>query len=519
MKTQATEVDALRIGWASRDVSTDAPVHIPGQFHIRVSQGVLDPITATALVIENAGEALIFVSADFVIINPEIVVRVRARVTELNPAIPAERIIIGVTHTHEGASQGAGAIAGMSSPDEVSHEGIEIAPESEYGDFLVEQIAAIVVEAYTRRTAGGIAYGYGFAVVGHSRREVYFDDTSKRLGVAARPGMSVDGHARMYGSTADGKFSHYEAGCDPFINLLYTFDPSGHLTGAIVNVPCPSQCSEQMQQLSADYWNDVRLALRARHGDIFILPQCAAAGDLAPRIQHYYAAQKRRFALKYGDTPEGRGLDIWQRRDIAERIAVAFDEVLGWARKDIRTTLPIQHGVEKIALSRRYITDEEAETQRQVLVELNAVPFKTDGTPQERLQHDSTLVARRNRCAHILKRFQQQKTEPTCPVELQVARLGNIAFATNPFEIYMDYMHRIQARSPFEQTFVIQLVGNPHAVSGYVATERGEWGRGYSASLYCNQVSSKGGQELVENTLLRLSRFADEIPVGDARSN
>jgi len=27
----------------------------------------------------------------------------------------------------------------------------------------------------------------------------------------------------MYGNTNDEQFSHYEAGADPFINLLYTF--------------------------------------------------------------------------------------------------------------------------------------------------------------------------------------------------------------------------------------------------------------------------------------------------------
>ena len=89
MNAQAAE--PLAIGWASRDVSTDAPVPIPGQFHIRVSQGVRDPITATALVIENGADALIFVSADFVSIQPHLVNRVRARVA-------AQMMLAGSAH-------------------------------------------------------------------------------------------------------------------------------------------------------------------------------------------------------------------------------------------------------------------------------------------------------------------------------------------------------------------------------------------------------------------------------------
>jgi hypothetical protein len=90
-------------------------------------------------------------------------------------------------------------------------------------------------------------------------------------------------------------------------------------------------------------------------------------------------------------------------------------------------------------------------------------------------------------------------------MELHVLRLGNVAFASNQFELYMDYMHRIQARAPFEQTFIVQLAGTPGPEGGsYLATERGADGKGYSASMYCNVVSPQGGQELVEETVKRL---------------
>ena len=46
----------IKIGWASRDVSTCKPVNMSGQFHMRIIRGVLDPITVTALVVENSGD-------------------------------------------------------------------------------------------------------------------------------------------------------------------------------------------------------------------------------------------------------------------------------------------------------------------------------------------------------------------------------------------------------------------------------------------------------------------------------
>jgi hypothetical protein len=246
------------------------------------------------------------------------------------------------------------------------------------------------------------------------------------------------------------------------------------------------------------------VALRRNHGDIFLLPQCAAAGDLAPRLLHYRKAQERRFRLKYGgDTP----CDMNERRDIAERIAVAFDEALAWASQDIQTGLPLEHTVKTVQLERRWITDDEAAQEEQHLKELSTVEFAQDGSPAERLKHDSELIARRNRCKRVLRRYALQQTEPRFPMELHVLRIGDVAFATNSFELYIDYMHRIQARSPFAQTFVVQLVGNPDDHGGYLCTERGAWGKGYSASLYCNQVSPKGGQELVEETLSLLNEM------------
>jgi hypothetical protein len=299
-------MNELRIGWASREVSTDKPIDIPGQFHIRVSQGVIDPLTVTALVVDNGSDLAVFLSADLVWISPYLVEEVRGKVATLIPDFPVDKILMNCTHTHAGASYYTSS-SGMSTPSEVPHNGIEIASSDEYRDFLSTQAAEAVAEAFHRRTAGGITYGYGYAVVGHSRRVVYFDDLSKRPGVAGRPGMIVAGHAAMYGNTDDGHFSHYEAGADHIVNLLYTFDQNNQLTGALVNVPCPSQNSESEWRLSADYWHDVRVALRQKYGNLFLLPQCAAAGDLAPRILHYKKAQERRFRLKYGPDSPGRG--------------------------------------------------------------------------------------------------------------------------------------------------------------------------------------------------------------------
>ena len=93
-------MNELKIGWASRDVSTDKPINIPGQFHMRVSQGILDPVTVTALVVDNGADLVVFLSADLVVIRSGLLDEVRAAVAARNPAIPVDKILMNATHAH-----------------------------------------------------------------------------------------------------------------------------------------------------------------------------------------------------------------------------------------------------------------------------------------------------------------------------------------------------------------------------------------------------------------------------------
>ena len=493
-------MSTVKIGWASRDISSDKPVIISGQAYQRVSKGIHDPITTTALVIDD-GDVAIMVSCDMVSVTGPQLDMVRDKVAKKNPEIPVMNIFIGATHTHAGTPRTPDAnlfktIDGL----EECPVTIEIASSDEYIDFMTSAVADEICEAWDKRAESGVAYGYGYAVVAHSRRVCYFDDLSKRGNVDVTNTFGVNGHAAMYGNTNDDMYSHYEAGADHFINILYTFDKEGKLTGAIINVPCPSQNSEHSEYLSASYWYEVRQLIRAKYGDIFVLPQCACAGDLAPRILHYKKAQERRFALKFGG--EETISEEFARKDIAERIAAAFDEVYSWAKKDIRTTMPVVHKVETVELERDSIPEDVYEYCVNGLELARKKPFVATDDHAADFKYNTTLLSDRNRFLAVIKDYNEQKeNKKTRPVEVHVIKVGDIAFATNPFELYMDYQHRIQARSPFEQVFMVQLCAQPVAYAGnacYLCTERGKEGKGYSAIPFSCKFSPNGGQQYVE---------------------
>lgn len=503
-------MNTVKIGWSRRELSTLEPILIPGQMYMRISEGIHDPLYATALCVDGGEgqDKVIFCTCDVVVLRGGIIELTRQKVTALRPEIPTDAIIMAATHTHAGGQ--------VQNTPEKAPDGRDIYPGAKYREFFTDQCAAAIVEAWDTRREGGIGYGYGYAVVAHSRRTIYLEDQGKANPMAVAP----NGYGVMYGKTNKDDFSHFEAGADHFLNLMFTFDANHKLTGIVVNVPCPSQLSEHFTKLSADFWNEVREMVAEEYGpDVYVLPQCAAAGDLSPRILHYNQAQSRRFRLKYGveadpykynaKTPESYNKIMCERRDIAERILEGIRDVYSWASKDIQSEVTVRHECRQLQLARRMITDtEKQECEDNIEKMRTAIPDPDNCTPEEYRVAASRYASIKNRNSRAIERYENQKEEPTVETAIHVVQIGDIAFATNRFELFMDFMHRMQARSPFIQTFIVQLAG----VEGgsYLATKRGAENKGYSASLFCNQVSYEGGQQIVENTLEILNEMKNK---------
>jgi hypothetical protein len=199
-----------------------------------------------------------------------------------------------------------------------------------------------------------------------------------------------------------------------------------------------------------------------------------------------------------------------ERKDIAERILLAVKDIYSWAQKEILTEPVLLHKMEQIPIHKRMVTDEEAQACRDKLKELEGlVPDQAAMTGEEYRKAMSRYNSVKNRQTAALERYETQGQEdPMLHTVVHAVQVGEIAFASNRFEMYQDYMHRIQARSPFMQTFVVQLASFEGGT--YLPTERGVKNKGYSASIACNVVGFEGGQELVEGTLRMLNELKEQ---------
>jgi hypothetical protein len=423
---------------------------VNGQMHRRIAHTAMDPLLVTALAIEGGDPAdcAIIISCDISGVPEALQAAVRALVAQRVPAVPGEKVFLNATHTHTSMVLQEGSY---------QHPGGDVMTPGECAAWVADEAAEAAVEAWEKRSPHAIASAFEHAVVGHNRRAVY-----------------ADGTAQMYGRTDRKDFAWIEGYEDHSLDLLFTWDASGRVTGVVVDIPCPSQVDENLEVLSADFWHDIRVALRARLGEgLQVLPLCGAAGDISPHFLIY--------GREEGEMRGRRGLT--ERQEIAARVAAAVERALAHTRPASGDT-PFAHLVRRVELSPRAITRKERDW-----AEAELARAQRDGS-------DDSWWLRRLHA--VVESFDGMRAAAPAPVEIHVLRIGDAALATNPFELFLDYGLRIKAQSPAAQTLVVQLAAGGGA---YLPTERAVQGGGYGAAPAVASVGPQGGQELVEATL------------------
>jgi len=303
-----------------------------------------------------------------------------------------------------------------------------------------------------------VGWGLGHAVVAQNRRSIY-----------------ADGRAQMYGPTNRPDFVAIEGPEDQGVEVLFFWDADGALVGTAVNVACPSQEVEGDSQVDADFWHEVRESLRGKHGkDLFVLAWTGAAGDQSPHLMYRKEAEERMRRLR----------KLTRLEELARRVVSAWEEALEGASQEQASDAVLVHKVENVGLPVRPVTDAEAEETRRTIETLSREPRNQRMVEWHR---------------DVIERHEAQKNGKVPPyvAEVHVIRLGDVAIATNPFELFTQYGIQMKAKSRALQTFVIQLAGH----GTYVPTPPAVRGGGYSAIAASNVVGPEGGQALVDRTV------------------
>ena len=485
----------IKIGWGRENVTPTGPCMVAGQMSNRLALQILDQLYTTALALEADQTKVIMISLDAVAFRQKLMEAIREKFATVT-GLKDVQIFGSVTHTHTAPQYGTvipkeeWIMSEKFSCECPGNRGVDVeeirkkhpdfVDSEQYFDYLVEKITAAAVSAWNARANGKIAYGMGTAVVGECRRLVMKD----------KGGI-------MYALEDDPEMLHAEGHVDHALNVLATYSMTGELTGLVLNVACPSQVSEALKIVSADYWNEVRAEVGARWGkDIYILPQCGAAGDQSPHKILTRKADERMMMLrgqqkdhvagwKWGERVYDLEYGLARRREIARRIAVALEDVLPVIAPTAESEPVFKASAQVIDLPARKITGEEAANAQK----------DADFLIERMKQTGSEFYGSINWNLGVVKRYKNPLD--TVPMELNVVRIGDVAFSTNSYELYLDYGDRIKGRSNAVQTFLMQLA---NGMGSYLPTKRSGT-TGYGSVPASCIVTYDGGDKLVEESV------------------
>lgn len=464
--------NGLRIGWATEDVTPGDSAILYGQYYDRVAKYVQSPLTITACAIEsvdNKGnkEQAIMLSADLLCIPKTLQDSVKKIVQTQNPDFDVRKLFLHATHTHSGPD-----------PD----------IKGAYGKKVVEKACKAAQEAWNNRKPAGISSELGYAVVGHNRRVRY-----------------ANGTAEMYGSTKRDDFIGMEGASDPGVDMLFCWDQNKELTGIIMNVSCPSQVTEAKYYVSADYWSEVRKQLKNKFSkNIYVLAQCGAAGDQSPRdLPSGYKAG------------EPNMWDIPGIEEIGRRLIQTINAAYPDAKGAIQTDPVFKHSVKDLDLPARKVSEEEYKKALAIVTEIRSREPKDVLSPntawnrflKEMKDNEKAMeygpwdnkesdFGRLKINEALLSNYANQEKNPIYRTEVHVIRLGDIAIASNPFELYVNYGFMITGRCKARETFIVQLSCD---YGDYLPTAWAISGGQYSALV--SVVGPVGGQILVDETV------------------
>lgn len=492
-----TKAAGIQFGWAETDITPKEKIALEGEFFERVTNEVETPLTVTALAIEADGDATVICSCDLEGVTSELIEAVRARVG--NIGLDPKKIIVGCVHIHNSytyrrnspfpkAKGNSLRMIQTYMPADCRYipqvtSGDCMSPDDAF-DFLADSIAKTVINAWNARAEGGYVPGFGRAAVGMNRRVCY-----------------ADGTAKMWGDADSPDFTELEGGNDSGIELMFVYDSAKKLTGVVANIACPAQVMEQRSIISSDYWGKVKILLREKYGkDLFLLPLCAPAGDLCPRDLIRWVEPETpikdpnviRINPKVRDADPSM-FDVKGTWKIGKRIFYEIESALEEV-SEIRTSAIHRHMVEDLKFPLRRVTEQEKQDAEEKLRAF----FK--GRKELDYNDSAALYV----YAGTLLRYEVQKQYDSVTAELHFVRFGSLAFASDPFELFLNFGNQIRARSAARQTFLLQLTGG---ALGYLPTATAEGHGHYSAYISSGYVGHEGGELLVKETLARIDEL------------
>jgi neutral ceramidase len=442
----------LRAGAATSNITPWLGLSIAGNMHDRNAAHIHDELHARCLVLDNGVTRLAFAVVDSCMLPRELVELVKAELAREGLLKP-DHIVISATHTHEAPT----ATAVFQSD-----------PDPQYLAFLGGRIADGLRRAVNNLAPARIAWGSG-QLPGdvHNRRWFMKSGT-----IGPNPLGQTGEQVRMNPGVGNPDMDRPAGPTDPEISVLAVQHISGEPMALFANYSLHYVGGEGPNHVSADYYgyfaNAVTdlVAARGTEPPFVAMMSNGTSGDC--NNINFREASPARSAYE-------------QMRNVGQRAAAIAAEVYAgltwqdWVPLDARRT--------DLDLAVRKPTAEEVAAAETTIATAGG-PQMT--TVEQIYARETVLLA---------------KYPDTMPVAVQAFRIGTLAIAQIPCEVFAEIGLALKRDAPLKPAFTISLA---NGYNGYLPTPAQHTLGGYETWRARSSYLETNASEKITTTLLQL---------------
>jgi len=433
----------LKAGFAKIDITPEFGIQIPGYFGIRPADGIIDPLYARAVVLDDGICPLAFVVMDILHVSAASTKMIRDRVSAATE-IPHDNIMVGATHIHTGSSTDRRTEA----PGSWDEANIVL---------TAKKTADAVITAWNKREDAKIGYGSKDEHnVAFNRRYYMKDGTLK-----TNPGV------------LNPDIDRVAAPIDPQVGVLRVDYADGRPMGTVINYAVHPDVVGGTK-FCADYIGELSRTLKKIYGDDFgVVYMNGCCGDL----NHIDALGGTNLPLgkqhlRMGKMLAGDAMNVFEFTQTSDNVTLGTASTIfhGTRRRvsdaDYAWALKAKDDENLSAVDRYYA---------RVWTEMYEDPI-----PDPDIEVQSCSI-----------KWNDPLKNGTVP--------GDLAISSLPGEIFVEIGLELKAKSPFANVMICELANGYY---GYISTKKGIEDGGYETRIHkSTNMDKETAPQLIENQL------------------
>ena len=450
----AQSVNVFRAGAATSNITPKIGTSINGSMKDGTVRQIHDDTYARCIVLDDGQTRLAILTVDLCMIYREELDEAKRRAHQIT-GIPVENMMMSATHTHSG---GTACSVFQSDPDQ------------DYLKFLRERITDAVVRANNNLAPARIGWA-----VGKEPGQVFNRRWKMKPGKPLMNPFGKEDQVKMNPGIGNPDLLEPAGPTDPELPVISVQTPDGRPIALLANYSLHYVGGTGAGEISADYFGMFAERMKQLLGsDDKLHPPFVAmlSNGTSGNINN---------VNWNADKPPPPAPPYTRMKEVAD--IVAAEAYKTYQNIKYQTWISLSSAQKEITLGVRLPDKEEIERAKGIIAKAQSPVMNT----VEEIYARETM---------LIKDYPKQ-----VPVLLQAFRVGDLAIAAAPCEIFVEIGLDIKARSPFKTTFTTSLA---NGYNGYLPTPEHHKLGGYETWRARSSYLEVGASTRVSSVLFEL---------------